>query len=67
MIGLVPSALTVPELAALGVGRISIGSAFARVAYGALLAAATELREHGTTGFAAGAVPFGTINTAFAR
>jgi 2-methylisocitrate lyase-like PEP mutase family enzyme len=41
----------VPELAAAGVSRISVGSAFAFAAYGALLEAATELREAGTYGF----------------
>jgi 2-methylisocitrate lyase-like PEP mutase family enzyme len=50
-----PDLPTVAELGELGVSRISIGSAFAYAAYGALLEAATELRERGTYGYLAGA------------
>jgi 2-methylisocitrate lyase-like PEP mutase family enzyme len=39
---------SVPELAALGVRRVSTGGGLARVAYGALLTAARELHETGT-------------------
>jgi 2-methylisocitrate lyase-like PEP mutase family enzyme len=46
-----PGTPTVPELAALGVARISVGGAFAFAAYSALVDAATELREQGTYGF----------------
>jgi 2-methylisocitrate lyase-like PEP mutase family enzyme len=42
----------VSELAELGVKRVSVGGAFAFVAYGAALEAARELRERGTYGFA---------------
>ena len=45
--------LNVAELQALGVRRISVGSYLAQVAYGALLHAGRELREHGTFGFVA--------------
>jgi len=46
----------VAELAEAGVSRISVGGSFAFAALGALLSAATELREQGTYGFrAAGA------------
>jgi 2-methylisocitrate lyase-like PEP mutase family enzyme len=41
----------VPELAAAGVRRISVGSAFTWVAFGAVAEAAAELRGHGTYGF----------------
>jgi 2-methylisocitrate lyase-like PEP mutase family enzyme len=41
----------VAELAGLGVSRVSVGGAFAWVALGALVDAATELRDHGTYGF----------------
>ena len=44
------NALAVLE-AALGVSRISVGGAFAMAAYGALVTAATELREQGTYGY----------------
>jgi 2-methylisocitrate lyase-like PEP mutase family enzyme len=43
----------VPELAEAGVARISVGGAFAFAALGALVEAATELRDHGTYGYAA--------------
>jgi 2-methylisocitrate lyase-like PEP mutase family enzyme len=46
-----PTAPPVAELAAIGVARISVGGAFARVMYGALATAAKELLEAGTYGF----------------
>jgi 2-methylisocitrate lyase-like PEP mutase family enzyme len=46
-----PNAPTVAELADLGVSRISVGGAFAVAAYGALVEAATELRDQGTYGY----------------
>lgn len=49
--GFVPMA----ELAALGVKRVSMGSVFANVAYGALVRAAEEWRDAGTLGFMQGA------------
>jgi 2-methylisocitrate lyase-like PEP mutase family enzyme len=45
--------LSVAELSAIGVRRISVGSALCRAALGAFLRAAKEMREHGTFGFAA--------------
>ena len=44
-----PGVPAVPELAAAGVARVSVGGAFA--ALGALVEAATELRDAGTYGF----------------
>jgi 2-methylisocitrate lyase-like PEP mutase family enzyme len=44
----------VAELARAGVSRISVGGAFAFAALGAVVRAATELREQGTYGFRAG-------------
>jgi 2-methylisocitrate lyase-like PEP mutase family enzyme len=41
----------VPELAAAGVSRVSVGGSFAFAALGALVDAATELRDHGTYGY----------------
>jgi 2-methylisocitrate lyase-like PEP mutase family enzyme len=41
----------VSDLAAAGVARISIGSAFATTAWGALVEAAEEFRDAGTYGF----------------
>jgi 2-methylisocitrate lyase-like PEP mutase family enzyme len=46
-----PGAPSVAELGELGVSRISVGGAFAFTAYGALIEAATELRDGGTYGF----------------
>jgi 2-methylisocitrate lyase-like PEP mutase family enzyme len=51
-----PAGPTVAELAAVGVRRVSTGSALARAAYGALLAGADELLAHGTSGYVAGGV-----------
>src|SRR3954449_696244 len=42
-----PGSPSVEELASAGVARISIGGAFAFVAYGAMVEVATELREQG--------------------
>jgi 2-methylisocitrate lyase-like PEP mutase family enzyme len=58
----------VAELAALGVGRISVGGAFAFAALEAVAAAAREFREQGTYGFA-GAAGAGsaTARRAFAQ
>jgi 2-methylisocitrate lyase-like PEP mutase family enzyme len=47
-----PGLPPVAELAEAGVSRVSIGSAFAYDAYGALIQAATEFRDTGTYGFA---------------
>ena len=46
-----PGAPTVSELAAAGVGRVSVGGAFAFAALGAVVEAAEELRGPGTYGF----------------
>ena len=46
-----PGGPTVGELAAVGVARISVGSAFFNVAMSALATAAREWREDGTHGF----------------
>lgn len=48
-----PGCPTIDELAALGVGRISVGGSFAYVALAGLIDAATELRDAGTYGYAA--------------
>lgn len=53
--------LSVAELEALGVRRISLGSAFARAAYGELLNAGREILETGTFAFVPRAASFATI------
>jgi 2-methylisocitrate lyase-like PEP mutase family enzyme len=49
-----PTAPSIPELARLGVRRVSTGSLPAGAAYGALAAAARELLGEGTSRYAAG-------------
>jgi 2-methylisocitrate lyase-like PEP mutase family enzyme len=46
-------------MARAGVARISVGGGFAFAALGAVVAAATELREQGTYGWRAGAAAGG--------
>jgi len=53
------------ELAALGVKRVSVGSALARASFGALIDAAREMREHGTFAFADHAVAYRELGTMF--
>ena len=67
VMGLAGASLSLAELEDLGVRRVSVGSAFARAAYGAFLAAAREVRERGTFGFAREAVPFAEINAMFRK
>jgi 2-methylisocitrate lyase-like PEP mutase family enzyme len=56
----------VPALAQAGASRISVGGSFAFAAVGALAAAATELRDHGTYGFqAASALGRSAVQRAF--
>ncbi len=52
VMGLRSLSLSVAELSALGVRRISVGSALTRAALGALVRAAREIRERGTFAFA---------------
>jgi 2-methylisocitrate lyase-like PEP mutase family enzyme len=52
-----PGGPTVPELASVGVARVSVGGGFYFAALGALATAAREWREHGTHEFWKGAIP----------
>jgi 2-methylisocitrate lyase-like PEP mutase family enzyme len=65
IMGLQGVQLSLADLSALGVKRISVGSALARAAYGAFLRAATELHEKGTFEFANEAVPYQKITEMF--
>jgi 2-methylisocitrate lyase-like PEP mutase family enzyme len=65
VMGLSGAHYSLAELDALGVKRVSVGSALARAAYGAFLAAGREIREHGTFTFAAQAVPYAKLNAMF--
>jgi 2-methylisocitrate lyase-like PEP mutase family enzyme len=58
--------LTVPELAQLGVTRVSLGASLARAAYGALVRGAREVLEQGTFGYADGALQAAELNRIFA-
>ena len=57
VMGLQHPLLSVDELAAAGVKRISVGGSFARVALGAFLRAAQEVKERGTFTYADDAIP----------
>lgn len=59
------SAFTVASLSAIGVRRISVGSAFSRAALGGFMRAAREVRERGSFGFLDEAMPFGEVNGLF--
>jgi 2-methylisocitrate lyase-like PEP mutase family enzyme len=62
VMGLAGAASSVDQLAAVGVRRISLGSALARAALGAFLEAAREVRERGTFGFADRAASFAELD-----
>jgi 2-methylisocitrate lyase-like PEP mutase family enzyme len=61
-----PIGLSVADLEALGVRRISVGGALARAAWGGFLRAATEIAEHGTFEALADAAPHATLQKFFA-
>ena len=58
--------LTLADLTAMGVRRISVGSTLARVALGAFLRAAHEMKDDGTFGFIEDAADSRMINSIFA-
>jgi 2-methylisocitrate lyase-like PEP mutase family enzyme len=60
-----PVGLTVADISALGVRRISVGSGFARAAWGGFLKAARALRETGSFEPLRDAEPFGFLNDFF--
>lgn len=57
--------VTVAELSAIGVKRISVGSILSRAALGAFLRAAREMQTSGTFNFADEAVPFAELSAIF--
>lgn len=65
IMGLQGVRLTLDELSALGVKRVSVGSALSRAALGAFLRAAEEMRQHGTFAFAEQAVSYRDIMAMF--
>jgi 2-methylisocitrate lyase-like PEP mutase family enzyme len=60
------SGLTVKDIAALGVRRISVGGTLARVAMHAFVKSAREIAEHGTFDSFAGVMPNADLNAFFA-
>lgn len=60
-----PIGLTLQDAAALGVRRISVGSAFARAAWGGFLKAARQVANEGRFDALAEAEPFGALNDFF--
>jgi 2-methylisocitrate lyase-like PEP mutase family enzyme len=65
--GLVGASLSLAELSAIGVKRISVGSALSRAALGEFLRAAREMREQGTFAFAEQAVSYRDVSAMFAE
>jgi 2-methylisocitrate lyase-like PEP mutase family enzyme len=62
-----PRGPSVPELASVDVRRISTGGLLARAAYGALVTAATELRDAGTSTYSTRAISSADVAAAFGR
>jgi 2-methylisocitrate lyase-like PEP mutase family enzyme len=60
-----PGAPPVAELAALGVRRVSVGTAIAEAAYGTARRAMVELLTAGTYGELAGGIDYGELNALF--
>lgn len=65
VMGLQGARLSLAELSAIGVKRVSVGSALSRAALGAFLRAAREMREHGTFAFGDEAVSYREISALF--
>ncbi|WP_088346879.1 MULTISPECIES: isocitrate lyase/phosphoenolpyruvate mutase family protein [Rhodomicrobium] len=59
------AAIGLAELEAAGAKRVSVGSGLARLAYGALIAAARQMREEGSFAFAGTAASFAEIEGHF--
>jgi 2-methylisocitrate lyase-like PEP mutase family enzyme len=60
--GLGNTDFSIEELAKLGVKRISVGSAFARAAYGAFYNAAEEVKQKGSFTFARNTISYSQLN-----
>ena len=62
-----PGMPSASDLEALGVKRVSTGTSIARAALGLVRRAAAELRDRGTFGYAADALPYGEGNALLSR
>jgi 2-methylisocitrate lyase-like PEP mutase family enzyme len=65
LMGFPTSSLTVAEVAALGVRRVSVGGALARAAFGALKRAGMEMLDHGTFNYGKDAMSGKDLNALF--
>jgi 2-methylisocitrate lyase-like PEP mutase family enzyme len=65
LIGMQGMQLTLAELSQIGAKRLSTGGALSRVALGAFVSAAMEMKEHGTFGFVDEAISSRDINAIF--
>jgi len=65
VMGLQGVQLSLAELSAIGVRRVSVGSALSRAAFGAFLRAGQEMQEHGTFTFAEEAVSYRDLSAMF--
>jgi 2-methylisocitrate lyase-like PEP mutase family enzyme len=67
IMGLQGVQLSLAELSAMGVKRVSVGSALSRAALGAFFRAAREMKDRGTFTFAEDASKYVDLNATFAR
>jgi 2-methylisocitrate lyase-like PEP mutase family enzyme len=67
LVGARTNPLTVADLARIGVRRISVGSGFYLAAMGAFYRVAKDMKEKGTVTFPEGAMPYGQLNSLFAK
>jgi 2-methylisocitrate lyase-like PEP mutase family enzyme len=67
LMGLQGVQLSLAELSAMGVRRVSVGSSLARAAMGAFLQAAREMQEHGTFTFASEAASAKELTSIFTK
>ena len=65
--GLVAPVLDAATLRSLGVARISVGGTLTRAVLTLIAEAAREMAEHGTFGFAQGAIPYAELQQRFSR
>ena len=65
--GLGPTRIEPRAMLEAGVQRVSLGASIARAALGFVRAAAKEVRDAGTIGYASGQIPQGELNALFAR
>jgi len=67
VMGFADPTLTVEQLSAAGVKRISVGGAMARVALATFLKCAREMKDHGAFTYVREMAPIKEVHEAFAR